>query len=470
MAEKSEKNQKLSMGDIVSLCKRRGFIFQGSDAYGGLQGIYDYGPLGVELKNNLKMAWWRSMVYERDDVEGLDASIITHKFVLKHSGHEDTFSDPMVDCRDCKCRMRADHIVDGKCDDCGSKNLTEPRQFNLMFKANFGPIEDGSSYIYLRPETAQGIFTNFKNIMDSTSRKLPFGIAQIGKAFRNEVTPRNFIFRMREFEQMELEFFVKPGTDEEWHSKWVDERLRWWHRQGLTSEKLKLVSQSKDELAHYAKATTDILYEFPHGTEELEGIANRTDFDLGSHSKNQEELNIFAKIMPNKDSNTKFVVQDLESNKFFVPYVIEPSAGVDRGVLAVLVEGFTKEILENGNERIVLKLKPHLSPLKAAVIPLAKNNAQIVDKAKEITKIINKLGVGRVKYEDIGNIGKAYRRHDEVGTPFCITVDFDTFESEEKSVTIRDRDSMKQKRISLKELVKFLKEFYSAGNVNFEEL
>ncbi|MDR1561063.1 MAG: glycine--tRNA ligase [Holosporaceae bacterium] len=259
MTKISEKNHKLSMNDIVSLCKRRGFIFQSSETYGGLQGIYDYGPLGIELKNNLKSAWWKSMVYERDDVEGIETAIITHRSVLKHSGHEVTFSDPMVDCKDCKYRMRADHILNEKCDNCGSKNLTEPRQFNLMFKANFGPLEDESNFIYLRPETAQGIFTNFKNVIDSTSRKLPFGIAQIGKAFRNEVTPRNFIFRMREFEQMELEFFVKPGTDDRWHQIWVDERLKWWQEQGLNSDRLKLARQSKEELAHYAKTTVDIL-------------------------------------------------------------------------------------------------------------------------------------------------------------------------------------------------------------------
>jgi glycyl-tRNA synthetase len=449
------------MGDIVSLCKRRGFIFQSADVYGGLQGVYDYGPLGVELKNNLKAAWWRSIVHERDDVEGIDSSIITHRLVLNHSGHEDTFSDPMVDCRDCKCRMRADQLVDGKCDGCGSKNLTEPRQFNLMFRANFGPLEDESSFVYLRPETAQGIFTNFKNVVDSTSRKLPFGIAQMGKSFRNEVTPRNFIFRMREFEQMELEFFVEPGTDEEWHRKWVENRVDWWKRQGLSSDKLKLFHQSKDDLAHYAKATVDILYEFPHGLEELEGIANRTDFDLGSHSKNQEELNLFARVLPNSDSNSKLAMQNLEDNRIFVPYVIEPSAGLDRGVLAILTESLRREVLENGNERMVLKLKPHLSPFKVAVVPLAKNNQKIVEKAREIANHLKMLGLGRIKYEDIGNIGKAYRRHDEIGTPFCITVDFDTFEADEESVTVRDRDSMGQRRIPIKELEFFLKEFYN---------
>lgn len=463
-------NHKLSMNDLVSLAKRRGFIFQSSDIYGGLQGVYDYGPLGVELKNNLKMAWWRAMVYERNDVEGLDAAIITHRLTLRHSGHEDTFSDPMTDCRKCKTRMRADHVIDGKCDNCGSTDLTPPRQFNLMFKANFGPVEDGASFVYLRPETAQGIFSNFKNVVDSTSRKLPFGIAQIGKAFRNEVTPRNFIFRVREFEQMELEFFVEPGTDEEWHKKWIEERLNWWHKQGLKSERLKLFHQPKEDLSHYAKATVDILYEFPHGLEELEGIANRTDFDLGSHSKSQEELNIFAKVMPNQDSNTKLAIQDSENKKVFVPFVIEPSAGLDRGLLAILSEAFTKETLPNGNERIVLKLKPHLAPFKAAIVPLARNNEQIVELAKEITKNLTKLGIGRIKYEDIGNIGKAYRRHDEVGTPLCITVDFDSFEGAEKTITIRHRDSMEQERIALKDLEKFIKDFYLAHLDNWVDL
>ncbi len=457
----AENNHTLSMNDIVSLCKRRGFIFQSSDIYGGLQGVYDYGPLGIELKNNLKNAWWRSMVYERDDIEGLDSSIIAHRLTLKHSGHEDTFTDPMVDCKECKARMREDLIKDGKCENCGSSNLTDPRMFNLMFKANFGPVENDDSFIYLRPETAQGIFTNFKNVLDSTSRKIPFGIAQIGKAFRNEITPRNFIFRVREFEQMELEFFVEPGTDEEWHDKWVQERYHWWIRQGLNKKNLKLEHQDKNELAHYAKATVDILYEFPHGAEELEGIANRTDFDLGSHSKNQEDLNLWAKVQPNQDSNQKLVAQDNQKQNSYVPYVIEPSAGLDRGVLAILAEGFTKEKLENGTERIVLKLKPHLAPIKAAVIPLAKNNEQIVQKAKEITRTLAKLGLGRIRYEDVGNVGKAYRRNDEVGTPFCITVDFDTFEGDTETVTIRHRDTMIQERITVSELPETIVKYYN---------
>jgi glycyl-tRNA synthetase len=457
--KKIEAKNSTTMNEIIALCKRRGFIFQNSDIYGGLQGIYDYGPLGVELKNNLKSSWWRTMVHERDDVEGLDASIITHPLTLKYSGHETTFSDPMSDCLKCKHRMRSDHIIEGKCDNCDSKDLTEPRQFNLMFKANFGPVENDNNFIYLRPETAQSIFTNFINVVDSTSRKVPFGIAQIGKAFRNEVTPRNFIFRVREFEQMELEFFVQPGTDEDWHKKWVEERLNWWKDQGLDEDKLHLAEQSSSDLAHYSKATTDILYEFPHGLEELEGIANRTDFDLASHSKSQDELNLFAKVLQNKHSNTKLALHNIENKETFVPFVIEPSAGLDRGILAILVNAYTIEDLPNNTKRIVLKLKPHLAPFKVAVIPLAKNNEQIVSKAKEITKHLRAQGIGRIKYEDSGNIGKAYRRHDEIGTPFCITIDFDTFDTYPDTVTIRYRDSMLQERINISELSKF---FYGA--------
>lgn len=448
-----------TMEEIISLCKRRGFIFQSSDIYGGLQGIYDFGPLGVELKNNLKAAWWRAMVYERDDVEGIDTSIITHRMTLQYSGHEETFTDPMVDCRECKHRMRADHVVDGKCDKCGSKNLTEPRNFNLMLRTTLGPVDDGSGLAYLRPETAQGIFTNFRNVLDTTSRKLPFGIAQIGKAFRNEVTPRNFIFRVREFEQMELEFFVEPGTDEEWHRKWVETRYNWWLSQGLSKENLKLQPQTKEELSHYSKATTDIMFKYPFGIQELEGIANRTDFDLGSHTKGQQDLSIFAKIKPNVDSTAILAVQNLETKKSVVPFVIEPSSGVERGILALLTECYTKEVLENGQERIVLKLKPHLAPIKVAVIPLARNNEMIVSKAKEIKKQLQLLGLGRIKFEDIGNVGKAYRRHDEVGTPLCVTVDFDTFTGDTETVTVRYRDTMKQDRLAVKELPAFVRAY-----------
>ena len=440
------------MEELVALCKRRGFIFQSNEIYGGLQGLYDYGPLGVELKNNLKQAWWREMVFDRDDVEGLDASILTKPNVLKFSGHEDTFSDPMVDCKSCNQRFRADQVPDH----CKEDDLTEPRQFNLMFKTAVGPVEDKDSFAYLRPETAQNIFTNFKNVVDSTSRKVPFGIAQIGKAFRNEITPRNFIFRVREFEQMELEFFVVPGTDDEWHKAWVDARLKWWDEQGVSDENIELYHVPKDELAHYSKATVDIMYKFPHGLEELEGIANRTDFDLGSHSKNQSELNIQAAVMENNESNARLATQNLETKEWSVPYVIEPSAGVDRGVLAVLNEAYKVEDLEDGKNRTVLNLKPHLSPIKAAVIPLKKNHNGLVEIASNIKKNLQQLRLGRILLENSGNIGKSYRRHDEIGTPLCITVDFDSLE--DNSVTVRDRDSMKQTRIEISKLSKYLED------------
>ena len=441
------------MEELVSLCKRRGFIYQTNELYGGMQGVYDYGPLGVELKNNLKQAWWSSMVYERDDIEGLDSSILTHPNVLRYSGHEETFTDPLVDCKDCKSRFRADHIDNNKCPSCGSDNLTDPRPFNLMFKTTIGPVDDGTSFAYLRPETAQQIFTNFKNVVDSTSRTLPFGIAQIGKAFRNEITPRNFIFRVREFEQMELEFFVEPGSDEEWHQKWVDERVSWWERQGVDKSKLEIIDVDKEDLSHYSKKTVDIMYEFPHGLEELEGIANRTDFDIGSHTKNQEDFEINADVIKNDDSVTKLAIQDKINNTWAIPYVIEPSAGVDRGFLAVLNEAYKIEKLENGKERTVLSLKSHLSPIKAAVIPLKRNNQDLVNKAVELKKQLQSIGLGRVVLDNAGNIGKSYRRHDEVGTPMCITIDFETLD--DNSVTVRDRDTMEQKRIKLDEISDF---------------
>ena len=438
------------MDELVALCKRRGFIYQSAEIYGGLQGVYDYGPLGVELKNNLKSSWWKSMIYENDNIEGLDAAILTNPLILKYSGHEDTFSDPMVDCKSCNLRFRADQVPDS----CKKEDLTEPRQFNLMFKTNVGPIEDGSTFAYLRPETAQQIFTNFKNVLDSTSNSLPFGIAQIGKAFRNEITPRNFIFRVREFEQMELEYFVSPGKDEEAHNLWVQNRIEWWNNQGVPTESIEIYDVPKDELAHYSKKTVDIMYKFPHGVEELEGIANRTDFDLGSHSKKQNELNIKSKVTVNKDSNSKLAVQD-ENGDWVVPFVIEPSAGVERGFLAILNEAYTNEELEDGKTRIVLKLQPHLSPIKAAVIPLKKNNKELVNKAKKIKEDLQNIGLGRIFLENTGNIGKGYRRHDEIGTPVCITVDFESLE--DNTVTIRDRDTMNQSRLNINELSEYLK-------------
>ena len=436
------------MDDLVALCKRRCFIFQSSEIYGGLQGLYDYGPLGVELKNNIKNAWWSSMVYENDNIEGLDSSILTNPLVLKYSGHEETFSDPMVDCKSCNQRFRADQIPK----ECKPEDLTEPRMFNLMFKTNVGPVDDGENFAYLRPETAQQIFTNFKNVVDSTSKSIPFGIAQVGKAFRNEITPRNFIFRVREFEQMELEYFVEPGKDEECINSWVQKRLEWWEKQGVPTESIELYEVPKDELAHYSKRTVDLMYNFPHGLEELEGIANRTDFDLGSHSKKQEELGIKSQVKNNRNSNSKLAVQN-EHGDWYVPYVIEPSAGVERGFLAILNEAFVEEDLDDGKTRTVLKLKPHLAPVKAAIIPLKKNNEEIVALSKSTKNLLQDLGLGRVMLENTGNIGKGYRRHDEIGTPICITVDFDSLE--DNTVTIRDRDTMDQTRLKINELPNF---------------
>jgi len=446
-----------TMDELVALCKRRGFIFQSNEIYGGLQGLYDYGPLGIELKNNLKKAWWSAMVYERDDVEGLDASILTSPHVLKQSGHESTFSDPLVDCKDCKSRWRSDEVPQNACPSCQSKNLTDPRPFNLMFKTNVGPVEDGGSFAYLRPETAQQIFINFKNVLDSTPHHLPFGIAQIGKAFRNEITPRNFIFRVREFEQMELEFFVEKGTDEDWHQTWTDLRVNWWLDQGINKHNIEIISVSSKELAHYSKATIDIMYKFPHGLEELEGIANRTDFDLGSHTKEQQGLKINAQVLDNKNSNSKLAVQNKDTKEWHIPYVIEPSAGVDRGVLAILNEAFKKEALSNGKERTVLSFKPHLAPIKAAVIPLKRNNEKLVEQAITLKTLLQKQKLGRVVIENSGNIGKSYRRHDEIGTPLCITIDFDTIDNH--TATIRDRDTMEQQKLSLDDIPNYFSKY-----------
>ncbi len=454
-----------TLEEIVSLCKRRGFIFPSAEIYGGLQGSYDYGPLGAELKNNLKAAWWKSNVYERDDIYGLDSAILTHKKIFYYSGHESTFADLLVDCRHCKKRWRFDHLTDDKCEACDSTDLTEPRNFNMMFKTTLGPVEDPDAFAYLRPETAQGIFTNFKNILDSMSPKLPFGVAQIGKAFRNEITPRNFIFRVREFEQLEIEFFVKSGEDEKWHQYWVESRLAWWKNQGLNTKRLKLFTQNPSELAHYAKATVDILYNFPHGFEELEGISNRTDYDLGSHTQGQNELNIDAKVAVNKESIAKLTIQD-PPGKHFIPYVIEPSAGLDRGVLAILTDAYEEETLKDGKQRLVLKIKPHLAPVKVAIIPLKRNDRLLLEKAKNLKNAILALGIGRIAYEDTGNIGKSYRRHDEIGTPLCITVDFDTIAKSANTenhgtVTLRDRDTMQQKRIDLSHLEEYIENFFS---------
>lgn len=450
-----------SLDELVALCKRRGFIYPSSALYGGLKGFFDFGPLGTELKNNLKKAWWESMVYQREDVVGLDSATIMHADVFEHSGHLQTFTDPLVDCRQCQSRMRADHLKEQRCMFCGSQDLTDPRPFNLMMKTTLGPVDDPSAVAYLRPETAQGIFVNFKHVTDSMNLKLPFGMAQIGKAYRNEITPRHFVFRVREFEQMELEFFVEPGSDDLWHEKWVALRQQWWVEQGLAPERIQAFHQPKEELSHYAKATVDLLYEFPHGFEELEGIANRTDFDLGSHSKDQKDLNITANVQENNDAVQRLAIKEAHHKEWVVPFVIEPSAGVERGVLAVLCEAYTKETLDDGQERVVLKFKPHLAPVKVAVMPLLKNNDGLVGIARSIVRDLKKAGLGWVVLEQTGSIGKAYRRHDEIGTPFCVTVDFETLETgegDDRTVTVRDRDTLAQKRVLLRDLISWFNE------------
>jgi glycyl-tRNA synthetase len=461
-----------SLEQVVSLCKRRGFIFPGSEIYGGMQGTYDYGPLGVELKNNLKRLWWRHNVYERDDMEGLETAILMNRYVWKYSGHEETFTDPLVDCKTCKGRFREDKLQDAVCPkepkkcpgECAGQ-LTEPRNFNLMFKTQVGPIADPESYAYLRPETAQGMFVNFKNVLDSTNRKLPFGIAQIGKSFRNEITPRNFLFRVRELEQMEIEYFVKPGDDEDVHEQWIQDHVDWWVNEvGLSRDKIQLHEHPKEKLSHYSKRTVDILYKFPTlGFDELEGFANRTDFDLGSHSRSQDQLGLTARVAKNEHSTEKLTYFDHETNKHLVPFVVEPAAGVDRGCLAALCEAYTEETLENGETRIVLKLKPALAPIKVAVLPLKKNQEEIVSTAKAIKKALQATGQMRAVYDDTAGIGKLYRRQDEIGTPFCVTVDFDTIGQGKDpelahTVTVRDRDTMQQVRIPISELQAYVME------------
>ncbi len=460
MNEKSS-GEGLDMETLVSLCKRRGFIFQSSEIYGGLGGFWDYGPLGVELKNNLKRAWWKAVVQERDDIVGLDASILMNPRVWKASGHVDTFADPMVDCKECKKRFRADdlpppadqpepearhaaasaHGHDAKapvarCPECGGE-LTEPRMFNLMFKTFVGPVEDQASTAYLRPETAQGIFANFDNVLTTTRRKLPFGIAQIGKAFRNEITPGNFIFRDREFEQMEIEYFVKPGTDEEWHRHWVDERRNWYLRLGIREENLRIRTLEQEEQAHYAKDTYEVEYLFPMGWSELEGIANRTDFDLSRHAE---------------FSGRQATYFDEESGEHVVPYVIEPSAGVDRCLLALLFDAYHQETVR-GDKRVVLRLHPTLAPIKVAILPLSRHES-LVPPARKVWELLRSDWM--TQYDDSQSIGRRYRRQDEVGTPCCVTIDFDTLN--DQAVTIRDRDTMDQVRVPITGLAEALRE------------
>ncbi|MCK4402390.1 MAG: glycine--tRNA ligase [Dehalococcoidia bacterium] len=425
---------KVDMEKIVSLCKRRGFVFQSSEIYGGLGSCWDYGPMGVELKRNVKDAWWKAIVQERDDVAGIDTSIMMHPKVWKASGHVDSFTDPLVECKSCHLRWRASEINNQRCPKCGGE-LTEPRMFNLMFKTFMGPVEEEASTIYLRPETAQGMFVNFENVITTSRKKLPLGIAQIGKAFRNEITPGNFIFRTREFEQMELEYFVKPGTDEYWFDYWVKERFDWYIRLGIRKEKLRLRQHSKDELAHYAKDCYDIEYLFPMGWSELEGIANRGDYDLTQHAKH---------------SGRDLSYYDGENNERFLPYIIEPSAGVDRSALALLIDAYHEEVVE-GETRVVLRLHPSLAPMKIAVLPLSRNE-KLTPLAKEIYKQLCPSFM--TCYDDSQSIGRRYRRQDEVGTPFCVTIDFQSLE--DNQVTIRERDSLAQIRVPIEELEKTL--------------
>ncbi len=424
-----------TMDKIVSLCKRRGFRFQSSEIYGGLASTWDYGPLGAELKRNLKDAWWRSNVCERDDIEGLDAAILMRPETWMASGHITSFEDTLVDCKSCKKRFKIEHVTGKSCPECAGP-LTEARQFNLMLKTHLGAIEDEGSLCYLRPETAQGIFVNFQNVVNSMRRKIPFGIAQIGKSFRNEVTTGNLTFRSREFEQMEIEYFVKPGTDEEYYEKWVDERFNWYIKLGIRKENLRKRQHAKTELAHYAKACTDIEYKFPFGWSELEGVANRADFDLKQH------MRLSGKNLDYLDEETK---------ERYIPYVIEPSGGVDRSILAFLADSYREEVVR-GEKRAMLSIDKSLAPLKAAVLPLLRNRPEIVKLAKEITDDLRKSL--KVMYDDTASIGRLYRRQDEIGTPYCITVDVESLS--DHKVTVRDRDSMEQDRISVAKIKEYL--------------
>ena len=462
---------------VVNLSKRRGFVFPSSDIYGGLGSSWDYGQLGVELANNIKQDWWRWLVYERDDIEGIDSSIIQNRLVWKYSGHEDTFSDPMIDCRECKSRWRADKMDalenlseaemkkaieagEVKCPNCGSNDLTEPRPFNLMFRTTVGAAseeDDPTALAYLRPETAQGIFINFNNVLNTSRRKLPFGIAQIGKSFRNEVTPGNFIFRTREFEQMEMEYFVRPENAPEVLQKWIDAFWQWFQDLGISEKNLYKYEQTDQERAHYAVRTVDIMYRFfperddeAKQWDELMGIANRTDYDLKAHSK---KINDAEGKRLNPDTTDDLSYFDPHTNERFYPYVIEPAAGVNRTLLAVLMDAYTEKEDERGEKRVILQLKPKLAPIKAAILPLKKNKDEIVEMARKIKNDL--MPVMRAVYDDTGSIGKLYARQDEIGTPFCITVDFDSLEDD--SVTVRDRDTWEQERVNVDKLREFLK-------------
>ncbi len=435
------------MDKLVSLCKRRGFIFQSSEIYGGTGSVWDYGPLGVELKKNIKDRWWHAMVRSRDDIEGLDAAILMHPRTWEASGHVAGFVDPLVDCKTCKGRFRADKLEDARCPQKPSKQpgqhdacaLTEARQFNLMFKTHMGALEESASVVYLRPETAQGIFVNFLNVQQSMRQKVPFGIAQIGKAFRNEITPGNFIFRTREFEQMEMQFFVEPGTDMEWFEQWKAMRMQWHFDLGLSPERLEFHQHDEKELAHYARAAFDVQFDFGGtlGFQEIEGIHNRSDFDLTQHQQ---------------FSSKKLEYYDQVNNKRYVPYVIETSVGADRVTLAALVNAYREEAVPGETEgRVVLGLKPSIAPIKAAIFPLTKKDGQ----PEMATRIVEDLrGAFTVDYDETGSIGKRYRRQDEVGTPYCVTVDGQS--TSDQTVTVRDRDSLAQERVDVSQLKAYL--------------
>ena len=422
--------EKTTMEKIVSLSRRRGFIFPSSEIYGGLNSCWDYGPLGVEMKRNVKQAWWQAVVQGRDDVVGLDTSILMHPRVWEASGHLTGFSDPLVECLKCHLRFRADQLESQVCTECGQP-VTAPRQFNLMFKTFMGPVEEEAAVVYLRPETAQGIFVNFENVLNTTRKKLPFGIAQQGKSFRNEITTGNFIFRSREFEQMELEYFVRPGTDMEWFDYWTNERMGWFVRHGIRQEHLRFRAHDKEALAHYARCCSDIEYLFPMGWSELEGIANRGDFDLKQHA-------LF--------SGKSLSYYDEDSKETIVPYIIEPSAGVDRAILAFLCDAYAEEP-DKDETRTVLHLHPAIAPVKVAVLPLSKKEP-LSNLAKEVYAGVRQSW--SAAYDDAQSIGRRYRRQDEIGTPYCVTIDFQSLE--DKQVTVRDRDSMGQIRVPITEL------------------
>jgi glycyl-tRNA synthetase len=439
-----------AMDAVINLCKQRGIVFPSSEIYGGLRSAWDWGPLGVELKRNVKAEWWRAMVHSRGDVVGLESSILMSPKVWEASGHLETFTDPLVECTNCNNRFRADHIdLNKACPNCGNKGtFTEPRAFHLMFKTHMGPVEDSGHVVYLRPETAQGMFVDFRTVQATSRKRIPFGIAQQGKSFRNEITPGNFVFRTREFEQMEMEFFVKPGTDEEWLDYWLKERMQWYLDLGMTEEKLRLREHAADELSHYSKRTFDIEYNFPNmGWSELEGIANRTDFDLKAHAEHSgEDLSYF----------------DPDTEERYVPYVIEPAVGVERPTLAFLIDAYREEEAPTASgkleKRTVLRLDKRLAPTKVAVLPLSKH-ADLTPVAERVADEVRKKLV--TDFDVTGSIGKRYRRQDEVGTPYCVTVDFDTLDDD--AVTVRERDSMEQERIPVAGLVDYLVKAYEEG-------